>query len=131
MPDSSDLGKSQDSSCRRLVEIDVVRPLGDEQAPGAGDDLGDGPDEDEKLAPLDLLLVLECPVFRNFPADEPPARLPSPVPASAPSMPPSSAAAMGPATTTRPIPGKTRNAAPMHRPNSHPNNAPVSAPALT
>src|ERR1700722_15521217 len=60
----------QHSRYRRLVEINVVQPLGDEQAPGAGDALRVGPDDDEKLAPLDLLLVFECPVLRNFPADE-------------------------------------------------------------
>ena len=45
-------------------------PLGDEQAPGASGDLRDGPDEDEKLAPLDLLFVFECPLIRNIPAGE-------------------------------------------------------------
>ena len=53
-----------------VVDLDVLRPRGGKQAPGAGDDLRNGPDDDEKLAPLDLCLVFERPVLRNTPGDE-------------------------------------------------------------
>jgi hypothetical protein len=38
MPDSDDQSKSMYSKCRRVVEIDVIRPLGDQHAPDAGDE---------------------------------------------------------------------------------------------
>ncbi len=66
----TDKAQERDSSRWRLVDLDVVRPLGGEQMPGAGDDLGHGSDDDEILAPLDLCLVIDGPVLGNLPADE-------------------------------------------------------------
>ena len=122
--------EGQHSRPRRRVDLDVLRPRGGKQPPGAGDDLRIGPDDDEKLAPLDLCLVFERRSFGTHQATSAPARLPSAVPATVPSNAASSAAEIGPATTTKPSPGRIRNPAPMNRPNSPPNHAPVSAPAL-
>ena len=99
-----------------------------EQDPGIGDDFGLAPDDDEKLALLDLHLVSERPIFRKIPADER-ARQRRAAPGNPPSSAAINAAAIGPAKTTRPSSGKIRNPAPRKMPNSPPNHAPVSAPA--